>query len=160
MERRLEEISLGCPACKEGNKSGRWKEGMMEGCKAALLCIRSATGQACRRRPRSYCLPQRKGVSQIWWSEDLGKEQVCVCGFVVHGLLVPGLDLDLDCTGWTGWLANPQGFLRRQKLSGFRGRGRCGTLLAGDSREWPCHPLPSPGPPVDTQLQRPMQGPH
>lgn len=57
--------------------------------------------------------------SQIWWSEDLGKEQVCVA---------------LLCLAWrsflAGWLArkSPR-FLRRQKLSGFRECGRCGTLL-------------------------------
>lgn len=90
------------------------------------MTIREENGSCCspeqadRTGPRSY-YDNGRGSQNWWsgWSEDLGKERVCGCCAWAGG-------------SWAGvgWLArkSPR-FLRRQKLSGFRGCGRCGTLL-------------------------------
>ena len=57
-----------------------------------------------------------------------------------------------------GWLANPQGILRRQKLSGFRPCGRCGTLVLeipedGSNVPWsPLAALAAPSHPAEPSL--------
>lgn len=80
------------------------------------------------------------------------------------------------CRAWSrgSWLAldglaNPQGILRRQKLSGFRPCGRCGTFVLeipedGSNAPWsPLAALAAPAFPVHA-CRRPaatsMQGPH
>lgn len=104
---------------------------------------------------RLLLLPQwKEGVAKIGGQRISGRSSKCVALLCMVSWFL------------AGWLANPQGILRRQKLSGFRPCGRCGTLGAGDSRGWLECAMVSPGRPGRPCLpcRRPaatsMQGPH